>query len=197
MGSMQAEIRTTANIQADTQEAMGTLHSDIRAAMGAIQADTLSVFEATKAETAETLIDVVNRLERLEATSSQRTVAEWITNPDLSEIAARPGAAPSHKAIVLDELSEDPGNPGTVRRSDRLLRKPRIDYSDHPGRLRGPKNVFLDLNPVRHDNIDPKVFPVTSRQHVRPDALEKVLAPPVERTADVTAVQHTCTQSTI
>src|SRR6218665_2956022 len=152
MGAMQADISAAqaytrnsieamqANlgaVHADigaVQANMGAIHADLQGNIGAVQENLGAVQEnigavgAAQVETREVLETVIFRLERLEASPVPKFVAGLDLNPTLSnEITA----APTHSSISLEVKQGNPEvstAPVVLRRSERLINKPKVDY---------------------------------------------------------------------
>src|SRR6218665_3461208 len=117
MGEIQANIGA---VHADTRNAIEALHADI----GAVHAN----IDAVQAETREVLEIVVHRLERLETSPVPKFAAGLDTNPSLSNEMT---VAPYNSTISLEAHQGNPeisAGPGILRRSERLINKPKVDY---------------------------------------------------------------------
>src|SRR6218665_2669157 len=154
MGAMQADIGAA---QADTRnsiEAMqanlGAVHADIgavQANMGAIHADLQGNIGAVQIETREALETVIHRLERLEASPVPKFVAGLDLNPSLSNEMT---AAPIHSSISLEVKQGNPDvsmAPVVLRRSERLVNKPKVDYRQVAFLPRWPTATAVSSNP--------------------------------------------------
>src|SRR6218665_2196169 len=117
-------------IQADNRESMAVIHADI----GAVHADIGSVQEnigavgAAQVETREVLETVIHRLERLETWVVPKFVAGLDLNPSLSNEMTE---APNHSSLSLEAKQGNPEvstAPVVLRRSERLVTKPKVDY---------------------------------------------------------------------
>src|SRR6218665_505563 len=142
MGAMQADIgaaqadtrKSIEAIKADNRESMAVIHADIGAVhadIGAVHADIGAVQEnigAVQIETREALETVIHRLERLEASPVPKFVAGLDLNPSLSNEMT---AAPIHSSISLEVKQGNPEvstAPVVLRRRERLVNKPKVDY---------------------------------------------------------------------
>src|SRR6218665_2679589 len=138
MGAMQADIgaaqadtrKSIEAIKADNRESMAVIHADIGAAhaeMGAVQ-ENIGAVGTAQVETREVLETVIHRLERLETSPVPKFVAGLDLNPSLSNEMT---AAPTHSSISLEVKQGNPEvstAPVVLRRSERLVTKPKVDY---------------------------------------------------------------------
>src|SRR6218665_3360145 len=128
MGAIQANMGA---IHADLQGNIGAVQENIgavQANMGAIHADMQANIGAVQRETREVLETVIHRLERLEASPVPKFVAGLDLNPSLSNEMT---AAPIHSSISLEVKRGNPEvstAPVVLRRSERLVNKPKVDY---------------------------------------------------------------------
>src|SRR6218665_2335071 len=136
IGAAQADTRNSIEaIKADLQGNMGAIHADlqgnigaVQANMGAIHADIQANLGAVQIETREVLETVIHRLERLEASPVPKFVAGLDLNPSLSNEMT---AASTHSSISLEVKQGNPEvstAPVVLRRSERLVNKPKVDY---------------------------------------------------------------------
>src|SRR6218665_2260844 len=138
-------IENIGALHADTKDSIEAIHADIRAVhadigavqenigavqanMGAIHADMQANIGAVQKETREVLETVIHRLERLETSPVPKFVAGLDLNPSLSNEMT---AAPTHSSISLEVKQGSPEvstAPVVLRRSKRLVNKPKVDY---------------------------------------------------------------------
>src|SRR6218665_1808880 len=190
-------------IHADLQGNMGAIHADLQANIGAAQADTRNSIEAMQAnlgavqenigavgvaqvETREVLETVIHRLERLEASPVPKFVAGLDRNPSLSDEMT---AAPTHSSISLEVKQGNPEvstAPVVLRRSERLVNKPKVDYRQVAFLPRWPAATAVSSNPCPAPTLYPSSSFAALQQHANPSAFETVPATLVERGRNVT-----------
>src|SRR6218665_1978566 len=135
MGEIQANIGA---VYADTRNSIEAVHADIGAVhadIGAGHADTRNSIEAlnadvgavhanidaVQAEAREVLETVMHRLQRLETSPVPKVAAGLDLNPSHS---GEMTAAPYHSTIASEVVM----GLSVLRRSERLLSKPKVDY---------------------------------------------------------------------
>src|SRR6218665_2693368 len=102
--------------QADTRDSIEAIHDDM-GAVGAAQVETREVLET-----------VIHRLERLETSPVPKFVAGLDLNISLSNEMT---VAPHHSTISLEAKQGNPEvstAPVVLRRSERLVNRPKVDY---------------------------------------------------------------------
>src|SRR6218665_1739923 len=145
--------------------------------IGAAQADTRNSIEAmqanmgaAQAETREVLETVIHRLERLEASPVPKFIAGLDLNPSLSNEMT---AAPTHSPISLEVKQ---GNPEVstalvvLRRSERLVTKPKVDYRQVALLPRWPTATTVSSNPCPVPSLYPSSSFTALQQHANPSA---------------------------
>src|SRR6218665_496127 len=140
MGAMHADIGAA---QADTRNSIEAIKADNRESMAVIHAD----IGAVQIETREALETVIHRLERLEASPVPKFVAGLDRNPSLSNEMT---AAPTHSSISLEVKQGNPEvstAPVVLRRSERLVTKPKVDYRQVALLPRWPTSTAVSSNP--------------------------------------------------
>src|SRR6218665_2771131 len=203
MGAMQADISAAQAYTRNSIEAMqanlGAVHADIgavQANMGAIHADlqgnigavqeNIGAVGAAQVETREVLETVIHRLERLEASPVPNFVAGLDLNPSLSNEMT---AAPIHSSISLEVKQGNPEvskAPVVLRRSERLVNKPKVDYRQVALLPRWPISTAVSSNPCPVPTLYPSSSFAALQQHANLSAFETVPATPVERGRNVT-----------
>src|SRR6218665_84869 len=197
MGAMQADIgaaqadtrKSIEAIKADNRESMAVIHADI----GAVHADIGAVQEnigAVQIETREALETVIHRLERLDASPVPKFVAGLDLNPSLSNEMT---AAPTHSSISLEVKQGNPKvstAPVVLRRSERLVNKPKVDYRQVAVLRRWPTATVVSSNPCPAPTLYPSSSFAALQQHANPSAFETVPATLVERGRNVTSAHH-------
>src|SRR6218665_3984305 len=179
-------------IHADTRNAIEAIHADI----GAVHADTRSSIEAihadigvhpnidpVQAETREVLETVMHKLEHLETSPVPKFAAGLDLNPSHS---GEMTAASYHSTIESEVVM----GPGVLRRSERLLNKPKVDY-----RQVALQPMWLVSTAVSSDSgqipiLNPSSSSVALHQHANPSAFEMVPATLVERGRNVTVATN-------
>src|SRR6218665_2522315 len=158
MGAFHADARKSMDA---VQANMGAMHADIgavQANMGAIHSDiqeNIGAVGAAQVETREVLETVIHRLERLEASPVPKFVAGSDLNPSLSNEMT---AAPTHSSISLEVKQ---GNldvstaPVVLRRSERLVNKPKVDYRQVTFLPRWPTATAVSSNPCPAPTLYP------------------------------------------
>src|SRR6218665_3195956 len=176
-------------------ERMGAIHADLHGNIGAAQAETRNSIEAIHAdigavqenigavqlETREALETVIHRLERLEASPVPKFVAGLDLNPSLSNEMT---AAPTHSPISLEVKQGNPEvstAPVVLRRSERLVTNPKVDYRQVALLPRWPTSTAVSTNPCPVPSLYPSSSFTALQQHANPSAFETVPATLVER----------------
>src|SRR6218665_2295791 len=168
-------------------ERMGAIHADLQGNIGVVQENLGAVQEnlgavqenigavgAAQVETREVLETVIHRLERLEASPVPKFVAGLDLNPCLSNEMT---AAPIHSSISLEVKQ---GNlevstvPVVLRRSERLVTKPKVDYRQVALLPRWPTSTAVSANPCPAPTLYPSSSFAALQQHANPSAFEKV-----------------------
>src|SRR6218665_2064654 len=182
IGAAQADTRNSieaiqANIgaiHADLQGNIGAIHADLQGNIGAVQANIGAVQEnigavgAAQVETREVLETVIHRLERLEASPVPKFVAGLDLNPSLSNEMT---AAPTHSSISLEVKQ---GNPEVsaaavvLRRSERLVTKPKVDYRQVALLPRWPTATAVSSDPCPAPTLYPSSSFAALQQHANP-----------------------------
>src|SRR6218665_3706390 len=179
IGAAQAETRNSIEaIKADNRESMAVIHADI----GAVQEN----IGAVQIETREALETVIHRLERLEASPVPKFVAGLDLNPSLSNEMTE---APNHSSISLEVKQGSPEvstAPVVLRRSERLVNKPKVDYRQVAFLPRWPTATAVSSNPCPAPTLHPSSSFAALQQHANPSAFETVPATLVERGRNVT-----------
>src|SRR6218665_605273 len=180
-------------IHADTRNSIEAIHADIgavQANMGAIHADlqgNIGAVGAAQVETREVLETVIHRLERLEASPVQKFVAGLDLNPSLSNEMT---AAPLHSSISLEAKQTNPEvstAPVVLRRSERLVNKPKVDYRQIAPQPRWPISTAASSNPCPVPTLYPSSSFAALQQHANPSSFETLPVTPatlVERWAE-------------
>ena len=130
--------------------------------------------------------EVMTRLERLEASPTPEFAVGQDSNPDCSvgaAVAAHPVAATFHSRHGLVNVDEDPG---MLRRSARLLNKPRVCYREGDNRWNWPHDVGRDLNSGRDTGLPPRNSPTALQRSEPPLAIAKTVATSVDAGAGAT-----------
>ena len=130
----------------------------------------------------------MNRLERLEASPTPEFAVGQDSNPDCSvgaAVAAHLVAATFHSRHDLVNVDEDPG---MLRRSARLLNKPRVCYREGDNRWNWPHDVGRDLNSGRDAGLPPRDSPTALQRSEPPLAIAKTVATSVDAGAGVTVL---------
>src|SRR6218665_1632374 len=150
--------------------------------LDAMQANTGAVQIATRG----VLGTVRHSLERLETSPASKFVAGLDLNPSLSgEITA----APTHSTISLEVKQGNPEvstAPVVLRRSERLVTKPKVDYRQVAFLPRWPTVTAVSSNPCPAPALYPSSSFAALQQHANPSAFETVPATLVERGRNVT-----------
>src|SRR6218665_1859112 len=196
IGAMQANIGAA---QADTRNSieamqanMGAIHADLQGNIGAVQENIGAVREnvgavgAAQVETREVLETVIHGLERLEASPVPKFVAGLDLNPSLSNEMT---AAPTHSSISLEVKQGNPEvstAPVVLRRSERLVNKPKVDYRQVAFLPRWPTATAVSSNPCPAPTLYPSSSFTALQQHANPSAFETVPASLGERGRNVT-----------
>src|SRR6218665_2777388 len=191
IGAAQADTRNPIEaIKADNRESMAVIHADIGAVhadIGAVQ-ENIGVVGAAQVETREVLETVIHRLERLEASPVPKFVAGLDLNPSLSnEMTAAPILSPI-------SLEVKPGNPEVstapvvLRRNERLVNKPKVDYRQVAFLPRWPTATTVSSNPCPAPPLYSSSSFAALQQHANPSAFETVPATLVERGRNVTVL---------
>src|SRR6218665_1678358 len=195
IGVAQADTRNSIEaIKADLQGNMGAIHADLQGNIGAVQENIGAVqanIGAVQIETREALETVIHRLERLEASPVPKFVAGLDLNPSLSNEMT---AALTHSSISLEVKQGNPEvstAPVVLRRSERLVTKPKVDYRQVATLPRWPTTTTVSSTP----GPAPTLYPFSSfaalQQHANPSAFETVPATLVERGRNVTETMET------
>src|SRR6218665_3345729 len=175
IGAAQADTRNSIEaIQAN----MGAIHADLQGNIGAVG--------AAQVETREVPETVIHRLERLEASPVPKFVAGLDLNPSLSNEMT---AAPTHSSISLEVKQGNPEvstAPVVLRRSERLVNKPKVDYRQVAFLPRWPTATAESSNPCPAPTLYPSSSFAALQQHANPSAFETVPATLVERGRNVT-----------
>src|SRR6218665_2609814 len=196
MGAIQANMRAihadTRNsieaIKTDNRESMAVIHADIGAVhadIGAVQ-ENIGAVGAAQVETQEVLETVIHRLERLETSPVPKFVAGLDLNPSLSNGMTE---APNHSSLSLEAKQ---GNPEVstatfvLRRSERLVTKPKVDYRQVALLPRWPTSTAVSSNPCPAPTLYPSSSFDALQQHANPSAFEAVRATLVELGRNVT-----------
>src|SRR6218665_245766 len=155
MGAIHADLQGNIGAaQAETRNSIEAIHADI----GAVQENIGAVQEnigAVQLETREALETVIHRLERLEASPVPKFVAELDLNPSLSNEMT---AAPTHSSISLEVKQGTPEvstAPVVLRRSERLVNKPKVDYRQVALLPRWPTSTAVSSNPCPGPTLYP------------------------------------------
>src|SRR6218665_2016382 len=195
MGAIHAEIGAVqANIGAEMQANMGAIHvhaniDAVQTNMGAIHADlqeNIGAVGTAQVETREVLETVIEWLERLEASPVPKFVAGLDLNPSLSNERT---VAPTHSTISLEVKQGNPEvstAPVVLRRSERLVNKPKVDYRQVAYLPRWPTATAVSSNPCPAPTLYPSSSFAALQQHANPSAFETVPATLVERRRNVT-----------
>src|SRR6218665_3993498 len=191
IGAAQADIRNSIEaLQADNRESMAVLQANIgavQANLGSVHADIGAVHAdigAAQVETREVLETVIHRLERLEASPVPKFVAGVDLNPSLSN---KMTAAPTHLFISLEAKQGNPEvstAPVVLRRSERLVNKPKVDYRQP----RWPILTEASSNPCPVPTIYSSSSFAAMQQHANPSGFATVPATLVERGRNVTVL---------
>src|SRR6218665_584036 len=189
IGAAQADTRNSIEaIHADigaVQANMGAIHADLQENIGAVQ-ENIGAVGAAQVETREVLETVIHRLERLEASPVPKFVAGLDLNPSLSNEMT---AAPTHSALSLEVKQGNPEvstAPVVLRRSERLINKPKVDYRQVAFLPRWPTATTVSSNPCPEPTLYPSSSFAALQQHANPSAFETVPATLVERGRNVT-----------
>src|SRR6218665_56955 len=186
MGAIQENIGA---IHADLQGNIGAIHADLQGNIGAVQ-ENIGALGAAQVETREVLETVIHRLERLEASPVPKFVAGLDLNPSLSNEMT---AAPIHSSISLEVKRGNPEvstAPVVLRRSERLVTKPKVDYRQVALLPRWPTSTAVSSNPCPAPTLYPSSSFAALQQHANPSAFETVPATLVERGRNVTGLCH-------
>src|SRR6218665_797432 len=193
MGAIHADLQGNIGAaQAETRNSIEAIHADIGAVqenIGAVQENIGAVQEnigAVQLETREALETVIHRLERLEASPVPKFVAGLDLNPSLSNEMT---AAPTHSPISLEVKQGNPEvstAPVVLRRSERLVTKPKVDYRQVALLPRWPTSTAVSSNPCPAPTLYPSSSFAALQQHANPSAFETVPATLVERGRNVT-----------
>src|SRR6218665_1944183 len=179
MSAMQANMGA---IHADMQANMGALQADMQANIGAVQENV----GAAQVETREVLETVIHRLERLETSPVPKFVAGLDLNPSLSNEMTE---APNHSSLSLEAKQGNPEvstAPVVLRRRERLVTKPKVDYRQVEFLPRWPTATAVSSNPCPAPILYPSSSFAALQQHATPSAFETVPATLVERGRNVT-----------
>src|SRR6218665_404060 len=167
MGEIQANIGA---VHADTRNSIEALQADIgdiQANIGAVQAETRSALETIGVFQAE----VLHRLERLETSPVPKFAAGSDLNPSHSgEMALAPYHSTMESEVVI--------GPGVLRRSERLLNKPKADYRQVALQPRWPVSTAVSSDSGQILTLNPSSSSVALQQHANPSAFETVPATP-------------------
>src|SRR5678815_4170417 len=175
VGSMQSQVGSMQSQVGSIQSQVGSLRSDLQFQVGAFQ----SCLQSQVGE-------VMNRLERLEASPTQEFAVGQDSNPDCSvgaAVAAHSAAATFHSRHGLVDVDEDSG---MLRRSSRLLNKPRVCYREGDNRWNWPPDVGRDLNSGRDTGLPPRNSPTAPQRSEPPLATAKTVATSVDAGAGAT-----------
>src|SRR6218665_1107256 len=189
MGAIHADTRNSIEaIKADLQGNIGAVHADIGAVQGNIGAvqENIGAVGAAQAETREVLETVIHGLERLEASPVPKFVAGLDLNPSLSNEMT---AAPTHSSISLEVKqgnAEVSTAPVVLRRSERLVNKPKVDYRQVAFLPIWPTATAVSSNPCPAPTLYPSSSFTALQQHANPSAFETVPASLGERGRNVT-----------
>src|SRR6218665_3747732 len=193
MGAIHADLQGNIGAaQAETRNSIEAIHADIgavQANMGAIHADlqgNIGAVGVAQVETREVLETVIHRLERLEASPVPKFVAGLDRNPSLSDEMT---AAPTHSSISLEVKQGNPEvstAPVVLRRSERLINKPKVDYRQVAFLPRWPTATTVSSNPCPEPTLYSSSSFAALQQHANPSAFETVPATLVERGRNVT-----------
>ena len=174
IGAVHADTKESmAAIQADTRNSIEALHADIGdmlANIGAVQAETRGALETIGVFQAE----VLHRLERLETSPVPKFAAGIDLNPSHSGEMA---VAPYHSTIESEVVI----GPGVLRRSERLLSKPKVDYRQVTLQPRWPASTAVISDSGQIPTFNPSSSSVALQQHANPSAFERVPATLIER----------------
>src|SRR6218665_494924 len=191
IGAAQADTRNSIEAM---QANMGAIHADLQENIGAVQ-ENIGAVGAVQVETREVLETVIHRLERLEASPVPKFVAGLDLNPSLSNEVT---AAPTHSSISLEVKQ---GNPEVstaavvLRRSERLVTKPKVDYRQVALLPTWPTATAVSSDPCPAPTLYPSSSFAALQQHANPSAFETVPATLVERGRNVTILFATLTEN--
>ena len=163
-------------------ERINAFHADTRNYLGAVNADLEAVVLATRG-VRET---VIPRLERIGTSPASKFVVGLDLNPSLSSEMT---AAPTHSSISLEAKQGNPEvstAPVVLRRSERLVNKPKVDYRQVAFLPRWPTATTVSSNPCPAPTLYPSSSFAALQQHANPSAFEAVPATLVERGRNVT-----------
>src|SRR6218665_2753174 len=196
--AMQANLGAVHADIGAVQANMGAIHTDLQGNIGAVQEKLGAVQEnlgavqenigavgAAQVETREVLETVIHRLERLEASPVPKFVAGLGLNPSLSNEMT---AAPIHSSISLEVKQGNPEvstAPVVLRRSKRLVNKPKVDYRQVALLPRWLISTEASSNPCPVPTLYPSSSFAALQQHANPSAFKTVPATAVERGRNV------------
>ena len=167
------------DLHADTRNSIESLQADI----GAVHAD-VGVVGAAQAETKEVLENVILRLERLYSLQTS-PVPKFAPGLDLNpSLLSEMTVAPYHSTI------EPEIGPGVLRRRERLINKPTVDYRQETLQPRWPiYYTAVSSNPGPMQTLCPSSSSEALQKHEHPSAVETVTATLVERGRNVTVLK--------
>src|SRR5678815_3108226 len=175
------------NIQSQVgsiQSQVGSLRSDVQSQVGSMQSQVGAFQLSLQSQVGE----VMTRLERLEASPTPEFAVGQDLNPDCSigaAVAAHSVAATFHSRHGLVNVDEDPG---MLRRSARLLNKPRVCYRESDNRWNWPQDMGRDLNSGRDAGLPPRDSPTALQRSEPPLAIAKTVATSVDAGAGATYI---------
>src|SRR5688572_591333 len=186
VGSIQSQV---GSLRTDVQSQVGSMQSQVGAFQMSLQSQVGSVqsqVSSLQLNLQSQVGEVMNRLERLEASPTQEFAVGQDSNPDCSvgaAVAAHSAAATFHSRHGLVNVDEDPG---MLRRSSRLLNKPRVCYRESDNRWNWPQDMGRDLNSGRDAGLPPRDSPTTLQRSEPPLAIAKTVATSVDAGAGAT-----------
>ena len=132
------------------------------------------------------------RLERLETLPVPKFAAGLDLNPSHS---GEMTVAPYHSTIESEVVI----GPGVLRRSERLLNKPKVDYRQVALQPRWPTSTAVSSDSGQIPTLNPSSSSVALQQHANPSPFETVPATPVEGAERNRSVQldYICTRQRI
>src|SRR6218665_3270814 len=157
-------------------ERISAFHADTRNCLGAVHADLGAIVVSTPG-VRET---VVPRLEHIGTSPASKFVAGLESNPSLSNVMT---AAPTHSTISLEVKQgnlEVSTAPVVLRRSERLVNKPKVDYCQVALKMRWPTSTAVSSNPCPAPTLYPSSSFAALQQHANPSPFETVPATLVE-----------------
>src|SRR5688572_2015425 len=179
VGSVQSQV---SSLQLNIQSQVGSLRSDVQSQVGSVQSQVSSLQLNLQSQVGE----VMTRLERLETSPTPEFAVGQDSNPDCSvgaAVAAHLTAATFHPRHGLVDVDEDSG---MLRRSSRLLNKPRVCYREGDNRWNWPPDVGRDLNSGRDTGLPPRNSPTALQRSEPPLATAKTVATSVDAGAGAT-----------